>query len=250
MLSWGQQRKFMFVGAAILFAVIVIGGWTIIHFHRAPNCFDKAQNGDERGVDCGGKCVRVCKEDTKPLLVHFARTLEVADGVWGAVASVENRNTGAGAKDVPYVFKLYDAENLLLYERHGTAFVPPRKVFAVFEGKMASGDRTPVRATFAWEEQPVFERMDEPELLIRTKGFTTTAQGSTLEATITNPSRTGVRGIEATALLFDESGDVIGASATVLKQLSGEGSAVLTFTWPRELQIPARMEILYAVPGK
>ena len=250
MLSWAQERKYIFIGAALLFALIVVSGWTIIHFRRAPSCTDAVQNGDERGIDCGGRCVRVCKADTRPLLVHFVRTLEVADGVWGAVAYGENRNAGAGARGVPYVFKLYDDENLLLYERHGTAFIPPRKTFAVFEGKMASGSRTPTRATFEFEKEPLFLRMDSPELSLRTEGFTANEHGSSLRAILGNPSRASVKGIVATALLFDVNGDVIGASATVLKELPGQGSAVLTFTWPRQLEVPARTEILYAVPGK
>lgn len=230
--------------------MVVFGIYGLVAFYNAPDCRNNSQDGDERGVDCGGSCFRVCKADTIPLIVHFTRTLEVDKGIWGAVAYGENRNTGAGARNVPYVFKLYDAENLLLYERHGVAFIPPRKVFAVFEGQMQSGSRTPTRASFEFKAEPLFERMSEPALAVVTKGFSVTEAGSFLEATLSNLARAPIEGIELTALLYGRDGNVIGASATTVKKLAGEAHVVLTFTWPKELPNPARTEILYAVPGR
>ena len=250
MLSWARQRKLLFFWWAGLFVLVAFGLYALVAFYRAPNCQNGERDGDERGIDCGGKCERVCPADAQPLFVHFVRAFEIDTGAWGAVASVENRNLGAGARAVPYVFKLYDADNLLLYERRGAAFIPPRKVFALFEGRMYTGHRAASRATFSFLEEPLFERMTEPGLLIVTKGFTTHERGSLLEAVMTNPARTPVEGIEATALLFAPDGNIIGASATALKELAGEGSATLSFTWPHALQTPARIEVLYTVPGK
>ena len=250
MLSWAQQRRIFFIGGVLLFLLVVFGIYGLFAFYNAPDCRNGSRDGDERGVDCGGSCLRVCRADTVPLIVHFTRTFEVSRGVWGAVASGENRNTGAGARNVPYVFKLYDAENLLLYERHGMAFIPPRKVFAIFEGQMQSGSRTPTRATFEFEAEPEFVRMSEPALSVVTKGFTADERGSFLEATLSNLSRVPIEGIELTALLYGRDGNVIGASATTVKTLAGEAQSVLTFTWPSKLPLPARTEVLYAVPGR
>ncbi len=249
MLSWAQERKLFFVSGVILFFIVVLGGYGLISVYKAPNCANNEKDGNERGVDCGGSCLRVCKADVSAPIINFARTLEIDEGIWGAVASVENRNAGAGARSVPYVFKLYDAENLLLYERHGNAFIPPRKVFALFEGQMKTGNRTPARATFAFTSESVFVRMTEPALTLRTQGFTAKETGSSLQVIIGNPSRVAVEGIEATVLLFGTDGNVLAASATAVKKLKGEESILLTFTWPRQLEEPARIEVLYTVPG-
>ncbi len=250
MLSWAQQRKLFFWGGLTLFFLVVFGVYGALSFSKAPNCSNNAKDGNERGIDCGGSCARVCRADVAMPTIEFARALEVAEGVWGAVAYVQNRNAVAGARNVPYVFKLYDADSLLLYERHGTTFIPPRKAFAVFEGKMLSGNRTAVRATFEFTGEPVFMRMQEPELSVTTKDFTTSEQQSSLQAVIANPSRIPVEGIELTALLFGADGNVIGASATAVKKLAGEANAPLNFTWPRPFADPARIEILYTVPGR
>ncbi|HBV01488.1 MAG TPA: hypothetical protein DEF00_03835 [Candidatus Taylorbacteria bacterium] len=250
MLSWAEQRKFLFVGGVIVFLTAVFGVYGFFAFYNAPDCSNNSKDGDERGVDCGGGCARVCKADVNLPIIHFARALEVKNEVWGAVAYGENRNVGAGSRRAPYVFKLYDGKNLLLYERRGVAFIPPGKVFAVFEGKMLSGSRTPSRATFEFLEEPIFERMIEPILTIDTKDFEASEHGSSLKAIITNPTRTTVEGIKVVALLFGTDGNVTGASATLIASLLAGSSATLTFTWPRELERPARTEILYTVPWR
>ena len=250
MLSWSQQRKFFWVGGVVLILAVVFSAYGVFTFYNPPDCFNGSKDGDERGVDCGGGCARACKADTVPPVVQFARAVEVAEGVWGAVAYLENKNTGVGARDVPYVFKLYDEDNLLLYERHGATFIPPRKSFAVFEGKMLSGDRVPTRASFKFLQEPIFLRTEEPELVVTTRGFTTDARSSSLQAMVTNPSSDLVEGIEATALLFGPDGNVTAASATRISRLEGRAGAMLVFTWPQVLEDPSRIEVLYTVPGR
>lgn len=250
MLSWAQQRKLLLLFWIAVFFVAVLGVYGFRAFYKGASCSNNAKDGEERGVDCGGSCSRVCRADVLLPVIHFVRVLEVTDGVWGAVAYGENRNVGAGARNVPYVLKLYDEENLLLYERHGVAFIPPRKVFAVFEGKMQSGSRTPARATFEFLKEPVFEKMSEPELSLDTKEFEADEHGSSLKAILTNPTRNIIEGIEAVALLFGTDGNITGASATFIQKLPAGSSATLTFTWPHELEHPARTEILYTIPGR
>lgn len=250
MLSWSQQRKFFFVGGVLLFLAIVFGVYGAITFYNTSDCFNGSKDGDERDVDCGGACVRACKADVIPPVVKFARAVEVAPGVWGAVAYLENKNNGVGARDVPYVFKLYDEDNVLLYERHGTMFIPPHKTFAVFEGKMLSGDRVPTRAVFEFSKELIFFRVEEPELVVTTRGFTTDERSSSLQAIVTNPSRAPIEGVEATALLFGSDGNVTAASATRISRLEGRAGAILVFTWPQVLEEPSRVEVLYTIPGR
>lgn len=250
MLSWAERRKLLFWGGIIVFLFSVLSAYGLFAFYREPNCMNNTQDGDERGADCGGSCARVCRADVILPVIHFVRTLEVEKGVWGAVAYGENKNTGAGSRRAPYLFKLYDERNLLVYERRGAAVIPPRKVFAVFEGRLFSGSRMPTRATFEFSEEPVFEKMTEPEITINTKDFEANERGSSLQAVITNPTRDAVENIEVVALLFGPDGNVTGTSARLVKQLLAGSSAVLTFTWPQELARPARTEVLYTVSGQ
>lgn len=247
MLSWAQQRKLIFLFTLLLIVGAAFGAYGLFAWMDKPSCFDGEKNGAERGIDCGGVCARMCPIDIEPPVVVFARALEIKEGLWSAVAYLENRNAGAGARNVPYRFKLYDADSLLIFERRGVTPIPPRKSFAVFESRMETGDRIPTRATFELLESPSFFRMTEPKLDLTTREFTTDASGSRLRAVLGNPSPAGISDIVATALLYDEEGNVIAAASTAVKKLAGQGSTDIVFTWPMELPIPDRTEILYSV---
>lgn len=250
MLPWSTRRKVLFFGGVIVLLLAILGGYGSFRYYRAPSCTNGKQDGGERGVDCGGKCARLCRADAALPAIHFVRALPIEEGLWVAVAYGENKNTGAGARSVPYLFKFYDAKNLLVYERHGTAFIPPRSVFAIFEGRMPTGSRLPTRATFEFTDVPVFEKLTQPELAVDTKEFKADEHGSSLQAVVTNSARDTVSGIELVALLFGTDGNVIGASSTFIRELTGGKSVGLTFTWPKTLQQPARTEVLYTIPGR
>lgn len=249
MLSWAQTQKLkLVVGAALIVAVALVL-WLLLP--ERSSCSNGVRDGGERGVDCGGSCKLLCRGEAIDPIVQFARAVPVAPSLWGAVAYVENKNENTGARNAPYAFKLYDEHNLLLFERYGAAYIPPRKVFAIFEGRMYAGDRVPTRATFAFTAPPRFEVIpDEVVLSVRNKRFFTTENGSRLEATLANPILSPLSEIEATAALFDQSGNIFAASATKLHRLAPSGTAALSFTWPISLNTPSRVEILYTVPGR
>lgn len=248
MRSWAQQRKVKIVSGIASFVVLAFVVWVLLP--ERSSCFNNVRDGNERGIDCGGSCRLLCQGEALDPLIHFARAVPVAPFVWGAVAYVENRNENAGARAVPYVFKLYDAQNLLLFERHGEAYIPPRKVFALFEGRMEVGSRLPARATFAFTASPRFEVMPPQMVLpVRNTRFVSEEGSSRLEAVLSNPTLTLLLRIEATAVLFDHAGNVFAASATKVPRLPPGGAVTLSFTWPRVFKAPpARMEILYTIP--
>ena len=251
MLSWAKKRQLSILsilGTGLLLFLVFSG--LILHY-RPSNCQNGVKDGDERGVDCGGSCRFLCCGEALDPLVHFSRALLVAPNVWGAVAYLENPNKGAGARSVPYVVKLYDEDNLLVSERHGFAYIPPHKVFAVFEGALMTGSRTPSRATFEFTASPRFEKMaEEPVLSLQSERFDATQNGSHLEAVFSNGAQSSIDGVEATALLFGSDGNVMAASRTTLKRLLARHAATVSFTWPQKLAEPTRIEVLYTIPGR
>ena len=247
MYSWAQRRRSFVVGIlAIGVAVFVFVSWRILFSVRA-SCSDGVQNNGERGVDCDGSCALVCRGETLPPLIHFARAVETGGGVFGAVAYLENRNRNFAVKSAPFVFKLYDEANLLVAERHGTAPVPPGQVFALYEGGLVTKDRVPTRATFSFTEPLRFERVSPlPPLSLRRTHFEA-GEVSRLDAVAENPLLHSLQKVRVTALLFGEDGNVFAASATEIPVLRARGSTSLSFTWPRLLPEPARIELLTSI---
>ena len=72
-LGWAQRRKFLYYTVAIIIgAVFLIFVYESL-FTAPPTCFDKKQNGNEIGVDCGGSCSLVCPSATRAPAVLWAR---------------------------------------------------------------------------------------------------------------------------------------------------------------------------------
>ncbi len=250
MLSWSQKRQFIISAGALIAAAAFFAVSLFLAWYRAPSCFDKKKNQDERGVDCGGSCALLCADEAIAPLVHFVRVLPAGEDVWSTVAYVENKNPNAGALRVPYVFKLYDTDNLLAYERRGEAFLPPHSAFPVVEGGLRVGERVPTRATFEFLEPPLFVAMGEPPRLeIRNRTFREENGVSRLEAELYNPTVAALTAVEARALLYDSAGNVFAASETVLREIAPRAAVALRLTWQRAFSAPpARIEIFYQVP--
>ncbi|MBU6431623.1 hypothetical protein KGQ29_04640, partial [Patescibacteria group bacterium] len=77
MSSWSQKRKsiYFLIFAAFLFSFIILPAYFI--FYKAPTCFDGKQNGDEKGVDCGGSCVNLCRSQYLEPNIIWSRVIEV-----------------------------------------------------------------------------------------------------------------------------------------------------------------------------
>ena len=104
-----------------------------------PLCTDGKQNGDERGIDCGGACALFCARDAQKPIVHWARAFKVSNGIYDTVAYVENPNKEAGVKNALYTFKTYDAENILITETIGKTFLLPGEAFPIFSPAVRTG---------------------------------------------------------------------------------------------------------------
>ena len=89
----------------------------LLIFYDKPTCFDGKQNQDESGVDCGGVCEKVCSfQAVKPNII-WSRSFKVSEGIYNAIAYIENPNIRAEAFAVPYVFKIFDERNILISEK-------------------------------------------------------------------------------------------------------------------------------------
>jgi len=238
---------FLLVGTGVYFS----------YFNTPPSCFDGKQNGDERGVDCGGSCARVCPFDVDEPRALWARSFEIVQGQYNAVAYIENTNQYVGAPELSYTFKLYD-ENGLIIERRGVTTLPPDSVYPVFEGRINTGTRVPT--------QTIIE-FDNPDLWLPATGgreqFTVanrTLKGADsaprLTADITNTALTSLNDVEIVATIFDTSGNALTASQTLVERFGSRTTESVTFTWPmpiagtlRSCEIPTDVVVAIDLSG-
>ena len=231
-MTWAGKRKSLYLSILfIVFLAIVIPIFYSIY--PKSSCFDGKQNQDEKGIDCDGGCKKVCLERTNPLQILWTRSFKVSDGVYSAVAYIGNSNFNLGARDVPYVFKLYDDRNVLIEERRGFTTVPPNSNFPVFEGIIITGNRAPARAFFEFSAAPYFERLNEqPSLSVKSNLLTEGESNPRLSATIVNDNIFGVKDISVVAVLYDQKDTAIAASQTIIDEIAKNSSKEVIFTWP------------------
>jgi len=218
---------------------LVIGITAVLLWDNEPTCSDNTQNQGEKGVDCGGPCDVLCQSQVTDLNILWSRSFKVVDGIYNAVAYIENPNFEGGIKSLPYTFKLRDKENIIVAERLGNVFVPPGEVVAVFEPSIKTGKRVSHLTTFSIdEERHMWEKMESYENPLKVMNIKRKLYGSSpkLEAEIKNTSIEEVSDISVTVTIFNKENNAIGVSETYVSSLAGGNSTSIVFTWPRSFQ--------------
>ncbi|MDO8590834.1 MAG: hypothetical protein Q7R65_02550 [bacterium] len=250
MTSWSIRRQFFYVSAAITVLLFAIVLPTLFVTYKAPSCSDGSKNQGELGVDCGGPCSVLCKASALDLIVHWQRVFRVKDGVYNALAYVENPNLGSGADSISYLFKLYDKDNLLIYERRGQTFVPANKIFGVFESNISTGISIPARAFFEFSQAPVWRKESnlEETLAVTNPLLSSEAGLPRLTASLENRGVDPAYNIEVVSVVYDATGNAIASSRTIVDSVGKDTSVPIVFTWPEVFPAAAtRVELLYRV---
>jgi Mg-chelatase subunit ChlD len=236
MASWSTRRKASYLsivfGAIFLLVVVPV----FFLFYQKPTCFDGKKNGDESGVDCGGKCQLLCSFEALDTVVLWSRAFKVTDGVYSAVAYIENPNINSEAT-VGYIFKFYDSNNVLITTREGNVFIPKNKQFAVFEPNILTHN-APARVTFDFTKKPVWKRdlTPDPEVAVSHKTLVNSETRPRIDAVIENHALSPVSNIEVVAIVYDGNENAIGASRTFVDRIDEESTSGVTFTWPTPFQ--------------
>ena len=233
--SWSHKRQLLIL--LIPLVLVCIGGYLTYtkYIYKAPSCFDGIQNGTETGVDCGGTCSLLCSSDTLPPVVLWSKSFQVTNGVWNAVAYVQNPNSRSSAKQVPYEFKLYDANNKLIVNRDGVIDIAPHKTFAVFEGGINTQGKIVKRTDFQFTQNGVrtVDTSSEPDVTITNSTIENGSTSPRIDGNITNPNLQKISPTELIALILDGKGNAIDASKTVIDPLDAGQTMPFVFTWPR-----------------
>lgn len=236
---------FVLGAVAFAFAAVVF----IVTFSKTPSCNDGRQNQAEVGIDCGGPCSYLCAEQVRVPTVLFTKAIPNGSGRTDVVASVENTNSSAGAKDVPYTITLYGVGQVFVQEVHGTFDLPPSATVPVFIPGISSGNQKNIRAFLTIATSSLKWYTLENMKSARPVAGITTLGGATstprIDAVIGNSSVTRMTNIKVVVLVRSQEGEVIAASQTVVPSIPAQGEAMATFTWNMPFgSTPARIEVL------
>jgi hypothetical protein len=249
-MSWSTTRKYGYFFALVVAIIVLVGVPGFLLFYKAPTCFDGKQNGGERGVDCGGACVKLCLADFAAPRVLWTYSARVVPGIYNTLSYIQNPNQGVQAGPVSYVFKLYDADGILVASREGKAFIPAGQRFAVFESAIRTGQRIPTRTTFEFSSDPEW-RVGKPFMSLRVLSIdiaTSTAPGAGVR--VENMFRDqGFSNVTAIIVLYDRDDNRISFSRTIIPKIGPGESLPIYFTWPEPFSSEVfRSELLFMAP--
>jgi hypothetical protein len=234
-MTWAAGRRLIVfaVFAAMLLVLATIAYYTF--FYQAPSCKDGAQDGSETGLDCGGSCPYLCASDEEGPTVLFTKALLNGEGRTDVIALVENKNTAAAAKDIPYTLTVYGYDQSLIQTVSGILELPPGATVPLFVTGIASGSATPGASFLTIDGEKVlwYPLAEDPRVLPKVSDIVLTGASTTprITATLANSDVVAMRNVRAIALVRDGSGNAIAASATLLSSIPASGQATATFTW-------------------
>jgi len=253
-MNWAAQRRFTIVATLIAVAIVVFAVVFAVSFYAPPSCVDNKQNQEEYGVDCGGPCPYLCGTQAVEPSTPAPRLLRNSTGRVDLVASVQNRNSDAAAKDVPYTVRIYNADLTFVKAVEGTIDLPPRATVPVFIPGVVYGGELGTRATLSIASSSVnWYRVEAdprvvPRVDVQPLGGTLAAPR--VNATLYNPTLTALFEVRLIALVRDTAtGNVVAASATVVPALAPQDRAYATFTWNEPFAAQAvSVEVLPVIP--
>ncbi len=235
-MSWASKRQFTYL-SIVLAVVLVIAAIIIVPIVNKPaTCVDGKQNGDEKGVDCGGSCQKFCAFEVSDVVTLWSRSFQVQGDRYNAMAYVENQNPDAKIADIGYEFRLYDQDNKFIALRDGRTSIPPNGRMAIFEPGINVGNKIPRITQFKFTEAPVWVKTDPKiedrvQLEIGDKNLMQTDSAPRLTATVTNNTIYNVPNVEFYGIVYDDAGNAIAGSKTFLPSIQKNGTEDIFFTW-------------------
>jgi len=235
-MSWASRRKSIYTLVFLSIVLIVVFFITFSVVHKPASCFDGIQNQGEQGIDCGGPCSLLCRANYVNPTVLWVRWAKIqSSATYTILAYAENPNIGVGAFNVPYSFKIYDANNILLYNSPVSyASIPANNNFVVFQSGIDIHDKVPARIDFAFSNGIVWQKVPNLEqgITVLSKTLLNADTAPKILATIQNTTANTLANIQSVAIVYDADGNAIAFSKTVTDALASGANADIAFTWP------------------
>jgi hypothetical protein len=252
-MSWAAKRRFIILLLVGIVIAAIIAAVFFTTLKKAPSCSDGIQNQNEVGIDCGGSCPYLCVAQEQPPTVLFTKALSYGGGRTDVIASIENKNTTAAAKNVPYRIILYGKGQVLVQEVNGTLDLPPGASVPVYVPQIFSGKQVVTGAFLDIATSSVRWFLMTPNQrsvpLVSNITQSGTPSAPRIEAVLSNATVVPFTNVQVVVIVHNTSGDVIAASGTVLPSIPAQGQSTATFTWNKAFsETPAAIEVIPIIP--
>lgn len=226
----------------VVFIAVVVGS---IYWYTkpAPTCFDGKLNGNEKGVDCGGSCQKVCSTDVLPVVNEWIRafpeyssTGQFTDQI--TVVALNRNPNNATVENLNYRLSVFGDPAEQIAGIENSVNINPLEEFLIFENNIPSRNPNPTQLFVEFDQGKWLKPLRQtPKVSARPVQYEDD-NFSRLTAEVTNESLIDLHDTVVTAVLLDSSGNAFSASQTVVEFLPKESRKTVFFTWPIVLEQP------------
>ncbi len=249
--NWSQRHIINL--SIVLLIITLIGSAYFYKRYRdsqvpAPSCIDGVMNQDEKGIDCEGKCVLICKEHMQPLIVGGASIIKTDTDLYDMVAKIENANVGKSPGYIDYIFHVFDKDNKEIYTHKDKVYILDASIIPVMLlDQSIKGEATSV--TFEIVNKP-FKPGPAHDNKVMVESYKFNNDTHKLDIKIKNNSLYPSDKVKVSAIIMGESG-VRAMGTTYDNGLDPDEDKTLTITWYKSLINLGHFRVeLYIVPSK
>ena len=233
--AWAKRRRMFFAFGLILFVMASLLPVVLLMLQETPTCFDGKRNQGETAVDMGGPCKKLDPRFLEPVNITWVRAVKLRQGMYNAVALIENPNVDAIAPPVKYKMTFYDKRGVIVNVRYGETPIYADKLFPVYESFINTGFSEITRAEMQFLESPIWYKgsNDLTEgIIIKQKRLLSGNAKTRLETVLVNTSVEDKENIYLTAIISDKDNNVVAVSQSYLPYLLSGDEQKVAFTWP------------------
>jgi hypothetical protein len=209
-------------------------------FFKAPEtCFDGRQNQNEQGVDCGGVCAAVCKENVSGADLEITEIAFVpgGNGQYDILGKIYNPNDEIGAASFTYAAELRDGSGEVLAVRSGTSYILPQENKYILELNLAA-QAQPATASLRiseieWARFSGYQ--EKPSINIYQKRYGPISSGAGFSEAfglLSNESPYDFRSIIVRVILRDNSGKPLAFNTTEMRTVRSHEERDFRLVWP------------------
>lgn len=235
-----RENKQKFVAVVYFVIVIFLSAGVYYAFIKPPEtCFDNKQNQDETGIDCGGVCQAVCKENVIGVDLELKEVAFVqgGNGQYDVLAKIHNPNDAIGATSFTYSVDLKNGSGETLVSRSGTSYILPQENKYIFELNLAPQSE-PVKVSLQisevkWARFSGYQ--EKPSIDIYQKRYGKISSGAGFSEAfglVVNDSAYDFRSIFVKVILRDADDKPLAFNMTEMRTVKSKEERDFRLVWP------------------
>lgn len=233
--------KQIIFGSFFLIILFLIGFAVFLIFFKQPaSCFDKKQNQNETGIDCGGSCSACDLKTVRPLETNWIRFFS-ANGKAIIAAEIKNPNINYASDNFSINFDVLDkdGEKIKSISKIGS-FIYSSDIKCVIEiTDIDYSEISDVELSFSDMNWLAKSEFSKPVIQIREVATRALSGDSEIEisGTAINENNYPLSLVRIVAFLNNSSGIKIGVSKTELDDISAYGEKTFKIVFPKNISL-------------